>query len=163
MVVDHNVEMAEMAYRLGYHRVTFRRVAHVNDEHLARAAKFANVVAHGFEMCGVTAGDQDRRATDGEFASDRDTNSGAAAGYHGDLTLDAEYVFQSKKPPELFHRLGMRRPPRLRSRGAVDFHLAQEHAQRHTAQPGSFAIDSRCPNFYWWECRGRPRCARSGE
>jgi len=53
-------------------------------------------------MCGVAAGDQDWRAAHRKFTSDCDTNSGAAAGYNRDLTLDAEYVFQSRKPPAFF-------------------------------------------------------------
>jgi hypothetical protein len=105
MIVDHDVETAIKTYRLGYHRVTFRRIAYVDDEHFARAAKFADFVTHGFKMCGIAAGDQDRRAPDCEFAGDRDTYSSAASGYDGDLTLDAEYIFQSGNPPAFFSDL----------------------------------------------------------
>src|SRR5208283_1547993 len=96
VIVDHDVEAAEMLDRRGDHLVAFGGVADVDHEHLASATELANFVTHRLKMGGVAAGDQHGGAAQREFARDRDPDSSSAAGDDRNFACNAENVFQGK-------------------------------------------------------------------
>ena len=83
-----------MPHRLRHHGVTRTRFAHVANGHFAYPARGADLVAHLAQIFLVAAGDQYGCALSRKPARDRSADPGGTAGYDGNFSFNAEWVFR---------------------------------------------------------------------